>query len=153
LATEVERFYSKVDKRGDGDCWPWQAAKNAQGYGRFSVYVDHCQRWFSAHRVAWEWTFGAIPPGIIVCHRCDNPSCVNPTHLFLGTHKDNARDRDQKRRRRAPAGELNGRAKLTASDVDNIRMSPHKAALLAELYGVARQTICAARSGQTWRAA
>lgn len=75
-------------------CWEWTGTKDKHGYGR--VRVD--QRKARAHRVAWEAFKGEIPAGLHVLHRCDNPGCVNPEHLFLGTHGDNMRDREAKGR-------------------------------------------------------
>jgi hypothetical protein len=86
------RFWSKVEK-GQG-CWTWTAGRNADGYGWFKISGGPKV----AHRVAWELTNGPIPEGLIVRHRCDNPPCVNPGHLELGTHKDNRRDCSQRGR-------------------------------------------------------
>lgn len=80
------RFWSHVDK--SGECWVWTARKTTKGYGHFS-YGGKNRR---AHRFAWLITKGHIPNGLFVCHHCDNPSCVRPSHLFLGTHTDNMRD-------------------------------------------------------------
>jgi hypothetical protein len=90
------RFWSNVDK--SGDCWIWTASKQTAGYGQF--------RRRGAHRVVWEFTFGPIPAGMFVCHRCDVRTCVNPDHLFLGSHKDNMLDMAQKGR--AARGDKNG---------------------------------------------
>lgn len=92
--TVEERFWPKVRERAPNKCWLWQAAKMPAGYGVFSVRGVK-QR---AHRVAYELCVRPIPAGMFVLHRCDTPACVNPLHLFLGTHTDNMRDKIAKGR-------------------------------------------------------
>lgn len=91
---DVNRFYSKITKTQD--CWNWTACKTHFGYGHFRLNG----KMVMAHRVSWIDTFGEISDGLSILHKCDNPSCVNPGHLFLGDYADNARDREQKGRSR-----------------------------------------------------
>jgi hypothetical protein len=90
-----ERFWEKVDDRDPGGCHEWCAGRDKDGYGVFTAW-GRPQR---AHRVAWILNRGSIPEGMLVCHHCDNPPCVNPDHLFLGTHLDNVSDCKEKGRR------------------------------------------------------
>ncbi len=89
-----ERFWPKVKVAGPEACWPWLAGTNGVSYGRLKLDGEYV----GAHRIAWILEHGPIPPDRVICHRCDNPSCCNPRHLFLGTHLDNARDREAKGR-------------------------------------------------------
>jgi len=111
-----QRFFARTT-RGASGCLEWQGAKNAHGYGRVMCDGKH-QR---AHRVAWVLANGAIPDGLGVLHKCDRPACCLVDHLFLGTPADNAHDRDAKGRRQPARGARNGLAKLTDSDVLEIR--------------------------------
>lgn len=99
----VARFWAKVDVSTPDDCWPFQGAAGNQRSGHRTFYFAN--RSALAHRVAWELANGPIPDGLCVCHHCDNPPCVNPAHLFLGTVADNNADRDRKGRGRLPAPE------------------------------------------------
>lgn len=94
--TVKERFEEKYIPEPNSGCWLWTAATNLQGYGRVRIGQTHRY----AHRVSWGLYVGNIPSGLSICHRCDTPACVNPEHLFLGTHSDNAVDSVNKSRHR-----------------------------------------------------
>lgn len=138
---EPRRFWSKVDVGEPGECWEWLAGKS-HGYGAFWIHNKH-QR---AHRVSWVLTFGPIPRGLCVCHKCDNPGCCNPYHLFLGTPSDNRQDAVQKGRRSLG---------LTEEEVLEIRemyiRGDWTQQLLAEAFGVSSQTISKILRRQTWK--
>lgn len=85
------RLWSKVPVRGDG-CWEFAGAKSHKGYGQLPIWRDGRSIPRSAHRLSWELANGPIPAGMSVLHRCDNPPCVRPDHLFLGTQSDNMQD-------------------------------------------------------------
>lgn len=101
IAARLEdRFWAKVLIVPFADCWEWIGAKNDTGYGKISVGSRDNRKEHRAHRFSWEIKFGPIPTGQVVCHKCDNPGCVRPEHLFLGTKKDNSRDMIKKKRGR-----------------------------------------------------
>lgn len=119
----AQRFWEKVDKRGPDDCWEWQAALTEDGYGNFKVgsMIDGTLDAIKAHRVAYTLQYGPIEDGLHCLHKCDNSKCVNPSHLYLGTHQDNMDDRKQRNRHASLPGEANPNAKLSANDVAEIR--------------------------------
>lgn len=121
--TDVERFWNFVNKDGPeakhapGDCWEWTGNVGGSGYGRFWVNDGSVP----AHRYSYEVHKGSVPEGMFTLHRCDNPVCVNPDHLFVGTALDNMRDMAAKGRSRDQRGEKNNMSKLTTDDVREIR--------------------------------
>ena len=145
----MNRFWSKVDVRQPDSCWPWQAYRARKGYG----IVRWAGRNQKAHRVAYQLEVGEIPAGLFVCHRCDNPPCVNPAHLFLGTTQDNTRDMMEKGRGTDNSGEKNPRAKLTWEEVEEIRARRDACSQkeLAEAFGVSVATINQILVHRTWR--
>ena len=151
----AERFWEKVDRRGPDECWEWTGSRTRQGYGLFRLHSRQSMQ--RAHRVAYTLHYQKIPDGLHCLHRCDNPSCCRPDHLWLGTNEENIRDRDMKVRCRAgvstPCGERHPRAKLTQAQVAEIRQSSDLQSVLAKRYGVAQNTISKIRLGQRWKAA
>jgi len=113
----ADRFWEKVDVRDRDSCWKWQGSRHWQWkYGSFMLNGKVT----AAHRIAWVLYYGYIPQEMLVCHKCDNPPRVNPNHLFLGTVADNNLDKKLKGRQ-DERGEKNGRARLVAADVLEIR--------------------------------
>lgn len=143
---DVVRF---LEKRAIGPgCWEWLGNKNPQGYGHFTIK----RRPFGAHRVAWVLAHDKCPgAGIVVRHKCDNPGCVRPGHLELGTQADNLNDMKVRGRARAPSGERHRSARLTWGNVDTIRLDKRLHAIIAEEYGVSPRTITSVKAGDTWR--
>ena len=145
------RFWNKVTPLDKDHCWAWQGKRTEGGYGHIR-YMLPSGNWSHvvAHRVSWELHNGQIPAGMLVLHRCDNPPCINPNHLFLGTHTDNARDREAKNRGGALAGDKHPFSKLTSRDVLEIRSSTKPLRYFAEKFGVSIPTVCDVRKGRTW---
>lgn len=142
--TVEERFWLRVDRSaGVSGCWPWTGHRRHGGYGKFTTPTTTL-----AHRASWEIANGPIPDGLHVCHACDNPPCVNPAHLFLGTNADNVADRVAKGR---PAfGERWHSSKLTDVQVREIRASTEPIRVLGPRYGIAFSTIAAIRAGRRY---
>ncbi len=136
-------FWSKV-KRGTG-CWEWQASCYTDGYGRYIINrTIRC-----AHRVSYEMGHDPIPKGMLVCHTCDNPPCVRPSHLFLGTYKDNMIDASRKGR--MCRGEENNKSKLTEKDVKGILSDTRSHRTIARDYSVSHNVIGKIKRRQTWK--
>lgn len=156
----VDRFWSKVDK--SGECWTWRGALSQKGYGRVST---HGRNRVAAHRFSYLVAFGEIPVGMVVCHKCDNPPCVRPDHLFAGTQLDNIRDCIKKGRRDESgriqsilrAGENSVSAKLNWETVRAIRANVPKRGVLnycreiSKKHGMGFSSITDIVYGYTWK--
>lgn len=154
-----DRFWQRVDKGGPEDCWNWTGTKIKDGYGIIAGplygkrYMEKGRNML-AHRASWIMANGDIPEsseyhGWVVMHKCDNPSCVNPSHLILGTQRQNVHDMITKKRdvRVSPIGTKSKRAKLTDAQVADIRASAVGGVKLADKYNVHISTIARARYG------
>lgn len=141
----LDRFLSKIAFSAGG-CWEWLGSLTDRGYGRFHLGGKTLR----AHRVSWELFRGSIPDDLYVLHKCDNPRCVNTSHLFLGTHQDNMDDRSEKGRVPERHGIKSGTAKLTDEDVLKIRESSETGVELSRLFGVSTSSISLIRSEKTW---
>lgn len=152
--TDASRFLRFV--KVSGECWNWAGNIKNDGYG--SMWAASKRRKAIASRLAWELWNGPIPAGLFVCHHCDNPPCVRPSHLFLGTAADNAKDCSAKGRARVEGkvhrGMRNGRAKLTEDQVREIRRrraAGEKLSSLSAAFGVSTTVINHIEKGKLWR--
>lgn len=154
--TTVERFWEYVCKDGtqksyvDSYCWQWTSVIAQNGYGRFWVN----DKSVPAHHFSYELHYGPIPNGLFVLHHCDNPSCVNPDHLFVGTIADNVHDMISKGRNVPTRGQRSSSCKLTPDKVRKIRVScvsgNYQQKQIAEMFGVSQETICDIVHRRTW---
>lgn len=164
LAEPRERFMSKVSPEPNTGCWLWTGALTGLAYGSFSIGGKDVR----AHRYSWELVHGPIPAGLCACHRCDTPICVNPDHLFLGTHAENDADRHAKGRdacgdrsssrlhpEARPRGEKSSAAKLTEAQVKEIRRlrrdTPISQRAVAALFGLTHSSVAKIESRRSWR--
>lgn len=169
----TESAFARVQARLDEfscveGCWEWPLSRTRAGYGQLAYSRDGQQYGAYAHRVAYEIANGPIAAGDHICHRCDNPACFNPAHLFAGTPKDNLSDMARKgrsnkgkslpigdrhwskSRKEEIRGSANGNSKLTEADVLAILQSHERNVRLAERYGVTDALISALRKGKVW---
>lgn len=163
------RFWRFVIKRGPDDCWEWSGSRDKKGYGiiwiGYKLTADRTNT--RSHRISWILANGTIPAGMYVCHKCDNPPCCNPGHLFIGTQTDNMAD--MRAKGRSATGDRNGsrtkpenlvrgekhpQSKLTNAQINEIRIR-YKSGLanqydLAKEYNVCQPTISAIVAGKYW---
>lgn len=133
LERQLRTYRSRVKQSAPSECWEWDGPMHTQGYGHMS-WRGKAEK---AHRIAYELANGEIPTGAYVCHHCDNRKCCNPSHLFLGTHADNMKDKALKGR---------ARAILSAAQVVEIRASPERSKDIAVRLGVHPTTISKIRN-------
>jgi len=162
---ETARFQNKIDTRDPDECWEWKAGRTVDGYGWFKIGRQP----FLAHRIAWVLANGAIPPGLAICHQCDNPPCCNPRHLHPESLTYNNRDRARKGRSNSLRaekhwshkhpeavlrGENNGQAKITeiqVREIRNLSATGASDATLAKRYSVSRKAIWQIVRRRVWR--
>ncbi len=149
----AQRLANGISVSGKSGCWEWQKARNNFGYGTLTING----RTRYAHRLSYELNKGQIPAGLHVMHDCDNPACINPDHLSVGTRSKNMADCHARGRSRIPSprmrGEENGSAKLTARAVDDIRAllnSGRSQREIAQKFGVSQSAISGIKRGKTW---
>ena len=156
--TSEERFHLSY-KRDKSGCWIWQG-KSRSGSCRLYGRIKVNGKAVIAHRYAWELYNGEIPDRALVLHKCDNPECVNPSHLFLGTQQDNMNDKVSKNRqakgdsfknRPAPIGEINGNSKITETQAKNIFLDTRSQKKIATEYGITQAAVSSIKSLKTWR--
>lgn len=150
MRNEFDRFIEKVEKTDS--CWNWTAGKYRGGYGQFRRLVDGKWTMAKTHRYSYEYFKGEIPKGYLICHKCDNPSCVNPEHLFAGTTKDNVRDCIEKGRKKIGR---NPKHRLLTKELAVQIREDHKQGMsyaeLQEKYQQSKQQISRVVRGDIWK--
>ena len=145
--TTPEKFWERVDRSDPLRCWIWTGRRQPNGYGLIGF---HAREWV-AHRLAYALTFPEWDGKKLVLHRCDNPPCVNPAHLFLGTQADNVADMWAKGRAHDFRGEGGGNVKLTAEQIIAIRTEPLLQRQIAVKYGIERSVVSRIRARKSWQ--
>ena len=146
-----KRFFDKVDRGADCDCWEFTGGISSDGRGVF--WLDG--KSFGAHRMAWKLAYGDIPNGMLICHHCDNGKCCNPNHLFLGTYLDNMQDMKSKGRQVHLYGDNDPKSKLKSEEVLEIvrlyKTGKFSQSYLGKMFCVSRSAILNILKGRTWR--
>ena len=146
-----DRFWKRVEKGTNSGCWFWKGAKDRRGYGHLGRGGKDTKN-YMAHRVSYEIHIGIIPEGLIICHSCDNPNCVNPFHLFAGTNSDNQKDSFNKGRHNMK-GESHPNSTLTTQDALSIRelhTNGVKSSQIAPAFNITHQTVNKVNSRTRW---
>jgi hypothetical protein len=141
----LDRFMDKVSPEPNSGCWLWTSSVDSTGYGTF--WKDRTAQ--KAHRLSYQIHRGEIPAGMQVCHKCDNPLCVNPDHLFVGTLQDNMKDRNAKGRQ--ARGVRHSKARLSEDDVRFIRSSNLTTIALGKMFNINHGSISAIRTRKNWK--
>lgn len=146
-----EDFFTNVQLGTKNECWIWLAGKTGLGYGQYILNG----KVLYAHRVSWMLKNGDIPKGLHVLHRCDNPKCVNPNHLYVGTHQQNMNDKKMRGRNPGLKGELSPKAKLTWEQVREMRILYSKGNIshreLAKKFGISNRMVSAIIRKDCWK--
>lgn len=141
---KLAAFHSHILGEPNSGCHLWMGTLSEKGYGKLGN--------LRAHRISWEINNGNIPDGICVLHKCDTPACVNPAHLFLGTHGDNSADKVRKGRQRGPGmGSAHKLAKLCEAQVIAIRHDDRRAEIIAAEYGIKKRNVFRIKAREGWR--
>lgn len=142
ILCRFEKYFTPID-----GCWLWQGALRGKGYGSFRIgRKNHI-----ASRVSYQLYKGDIPEGLVVCHRCNTPSCVNPKHLYLGTYSDNTQQAVKEGRQFVASGEKNGQAKLTYDQVVAIRADTRYQREIAKDYGISQLHVSRIKRKLVWK--
>lgn len=153
--TLEEKFHKFISPEPNSGCWLWTGSNSGhyytgKTYGQYGkITIKGKSR--IASRVMYEYSFGPFPKELYVLHKCDNPYCVNPEHLFLGTALDNARDRDRKKRREAPRGINNAGNKISEADVFAIREMDGTQEEIAQKFGIDQTTVSLIQRRKLWK--
>ena len=150
-----EKFWSRVLKRGLDDCWEWQGAKQHRGHG----HLRYQKRLVKAHRLAYELTYGSIEEGVFICHKCNNPPCCNPKHLYAGSPKTNVDDSIKAgtftRNSIGAEGEKNPNNKLTKKEIKEIRKMLEETDLyqwqIAEIFNCSQSNVSDIKRNRIWK--